>query len=462
MLRLSATVGTAICPPVSLMSRRGRRRTVAREPQPAIIESLNHDGRGVARIDGKVVFIRGALPGEEVMFIPRHNRKNYGEGDCIEVIKASVDRVEPHCQHFGVCGGCSLQHMKSEAQIHAKQQIMLENLHYLGKVEPEKVLDPLTGPYWGYRRKARLGVKYVFKKDSVLVGFRERSSSYLADIHDCKILYPAVGEDLLELRKVMMELSARERIPQIEMAVGDDDSVALVLRTLERLGEGDRLLLKEFAEKKGFQIYLQTKGPDTVTPLYPERAHLSYRLPEFDLELFFTPLDFTQINAAINRKMVDLAVKMLDPQPDERILDLFCGLGNFSLPLARKAGFVVGVEGDAGLVERARHNAKHNGITNIEFFSADLADDPQQYDWFTGRFDKLLIDPARAGAAEVISHLAKLEVCRIVYVSCNPATLARDAGEIVNRYGYKLVSVGVMDMFPHTTHVESIALFEKK
>ncbi len=443
------------------MARRRRRKQVEVEPQHAVIESLNHDSRGVAHVDGKAVFIRGALPGEEVMFRPSRSRKSYSEGDCVEVIKASEDRIEPHCAHFEICGGCSLQHMKPEVQIHAKQQILLENLQHLGKVQPETILPPLTGPHWGYRRKARLGAKYVFKKESVLIGFRERSSSFLADIQRCEVLHPAIGEHLLGLRELMMGLTARERIPQIEVAIGDE-SVALIFRTLDPLDEEDKTRLKMFAEAKQFQIYLQPKGPDTVTLLYPSTAQLSYRLAEFDLEFLFNPLDFTQVNADINQKMMSLAIEMLDPQSDECILDLFCGLGNFSLPLARKAGSVVGVEGDEGLVERARQNAVHNGIINAEFFSSDLSDDPEKQNWFGGGFDKLLIDPARAGAAEVIAQLPKLGVSRIVYVSCNPATLARDAGEIVNTHGYRLVSAGVMDMFPHTTHVESIALFEKE
>ena len=440
--------------------RRRRRKQVEAEPQYAVIESLNHDSRGVAHLDGKAIFIRGALPGEEVMFRPTRSRKSYSEGDCVEVLKASDDRVEPRCEHFEICGGCSLQHMKPEVQIDAKQQVLLENLKHLGKVQPETILPPVTGSHWGYRRKARLGAKYVFKKESVLIGFRERSSSFLADIQRCEVLHPAIGENLLELRDLMMGLNARERIPQIEVAIGDA-SIALIFRTLDPLDEDDKTRLKAFSETRGFQIYLQPKGPDTVTLLHPEKAQLSYCLPEFDLEFLFNPLDFTQVNAEINRKMMSLAVEMLDPQPDERILDLFCGLGNFSLPLARRAGSVVGVEGDEGLVERARQNAAHNGIKNAEFFSADLSDDPSSRSWFGGGFDKLLIDPARAGAAEVIAQLPKLNVSRIVYVSCNPATLARDAGEIVNRHGYRLVSAGVMDMFPHTTHVESIALFEK-
>lgn len=426
---------------------------------PAHIESLGHDGRGVAHVDGKVAFIEGALPGEEVLFKHLAQRKKFDEGYVTEIIRPSPVRVEPRCPHFGMCGGCSLQHMDARAQIEAKQQIMLDNFRRIGGVEPETVLEALTASHWGYRRKARLGCRYVPKKESMLVGFREKRSALLAELTRCEVLHPAVGERIMKLRELLGGLRAYKRMPQIEVAVGDD-VVALVFRNLDELAEGDIDRLVQFGRQNNIHIYLQPKGPDSAYLVWPERSQLSYRLDEFELEMLFEPTDFTQVNAEINRKMVSRAVAMLDPQSGERVLDLFCGLGNFTLPLARRAGHVVGVEGEGGLVQRGRQNAAHNGVSNVEFFVADLTREPHQHPWFGTGFDKLLIDPPRSGAFEIVKHVPAFGARRIVYVSCNPATLARDAQVLVEA-GYKLKSAGVMDMFPHTTHVESIALFER-
>lgn len=440
------------------MTRRNLKKMPV-EPVRADVESLTQDARGVAHIGGKAVFIEGALPGEEVMFTYVAQHRRYDEGQAVQILKASPHRVEPRCPHFNVCGGCSLQHMAVEAQILAKQQVLLDSLAHIGKVAPESLLPPLTGPHWGYRRKARLSAKYVIKKPAMLVGFREKRSNLLADLTRCDVLDPSVGEHLMELRVLLDGMDARDRIPQIEVAVGDHYT-ALVFRTLADLDGDDQARLREFGERHGFQIYLQPGGPETTILLWPESATLSYRLPDYDLELFFLPTDFTQVNAELNRTMINRALGLLDPQPGERVLDLFCGLGNFTLPLARRAGSVVGVEGSEELVKRARDNAQRNGITNVEFHAADL-NLAVDHSWAGPGFDKILLDPPRTGALEAVKHLPAFGASRMVYVSCNPATLARDAAELVHNHGYRLVSAGVMDMFPHTTHVESIALFER-
>lgn len=433
---------------------------------PAQVESLNHDGRGVAHVDGKAVFIEGALPGEEVLFTYVAQHKRYDEGAVTQILQPSAQRVTPRCAHFNVCGGCSLQHMEAAAQIEAKQQVMLDNLRQIGRVAPEQLLPPLTGPHWGYRRRARLGVKFVIKKDRLLVGFREKRSALLADLERCEVLHPSVGERLPELRTLIASLESYNLIPQIEVAVGEaarstkDEATALVFRNLAALSDSDLEKLRQFGEMHSLQIYLQPAGPESVSLLWPEAASLSYRLPDEGLELFFAPTDFVQVNGDINRAMIAQVISLLDLQPQERVLDLFCGLGNFTLPLARHAGHVMGVEGEAKLVQRAKDNALHNNIKNAEFYAADLSQELTQQPWAEQHFDKILLDPPRTGALEIVRQLPLFGASRIVYVSCNPATLARDAEELV-QHGYKLAAAGVMDMFPHTTHVESIALFEK-
>ena len=443
------------------MARRRKGPKLPSEPVRAHIDDLSHDGKGVAHIDGKTVFIEGALKGEEVDFIYVEKKRNYDVGVAHTIHRAVPERVEPKCAVFGICGGCAMQHMAPEMQILAKQEVLLENLERIGKVTPAQVLPPLTGPHWGYRRKARLGVRYVEKKGRVLIGFREKRKPYICEMARCEVLHPSVGECLLELSELIGSLEARDRIAQIEVAV-DDTQTALVLRNLSPLQKVDRERLIAYAQTRGLCLLLQPGGPDSVTPLWPESIQLSYSLPDYDVHFDFSPTGFTQVNTDINRKMVPYAIAMLEVKTDERVLDLFCGLGNFTLPLARLAREVVGVEGSEELVALARANAERNGLDNVSFHAADLAKEVELLPWWKQGFDKVLLDPARDGAQEAIPHIAKLGVKRIVYVSCNPATLARDAGLLVNEYGYKLEQAGVMDMFPHTAHVESIALFTRK
>ena len=442
------------------MSRRPRKKRMPPPVSDVTIESLGHDGRGVTHLDGKAVFIDGALPGEVVSFEYLTTRKKFDEGRVLEVQQASPDRVEPGCQHFGLCGGCTLQHMDATAQIQAKQQVLLDNLKHIGNVVPEAVLDPLTGPVWGYRTKARLGAKFVIKKDRLLVGFREKRNPYVADLSRCEVLHPSVGERFQELIEVIGALEAKARIPQVEVSVSEG-TTALVFRHLDPLCESDLDTLKQFSIDQDIHVYLQPGGPDTVFPFWPEQSILSYHLPEQGIEIRFQPTDFTQVNTDINQQMVRRVLEMLALDQQDRVLDLFCGLGNFTLPMARLAGTVTGVEGDAGLVNRARENAVLNNIENVSFHAADLAVDAPDVAWAGGNYNKVLLDPPRCGAAEVMNTLGNIRPQQIVYVSCHPGSLARDAGTLVNEMGYKLRSAGVMDMFPHTAHVESIALFSQ-
>ena len=441
------------------MSKRSRRRPLPAPVTGVTIESLAHDGRGVAHIDGKAVFVDGALPGEVVSFEYTTSRRKFDEGRVTAVQTASPDRVEPRCAHFGVCGGCSLQHLDSAAQIQAKQQTLLDNLRHIGKVEPESLLPPLTGPAWGYRTKGRLGVKDVVKKGRVLVGFREKRSPYVADLARCEVLHPAVGDRLEGLSGLIEQLEARARIPQIEVAVASE-TTALVFRHLDPLTPHDHDVLKRYAMDQGVHVYLQPAGPDTVQVLWPEKSVLSYTLASESVVIEFQPTDFTQVNTAINEQMVARVLEMMSLGETDTVLDLFCGLGNFTLPLARHAGQVTGVEGDAGLVSRARDNAALNGLDNTAFHVANLAVTNTGAAWAGSGYNKVLLDPPRSGAAEVMPLLGNIHPQRIVYVSCHPGSLARDAGTLVNELGYRLLSAGVMDMFPHTAHVESIALFE--
>ena len=447
------------------MARR-RRRKLPQEPVSAKIESLSHEGRGIARVEGKTVFVNGALPGEDALFQYKKQRPKYDEAHALEISNPAAERVEPKCEFFGLCGGCSLQHMQHDKQIEHKQSVLLEQLAHIGKVKPKSVIPPLTGPVWGYRRKARLGVKYVEKKERVLVGFREKYSPFVADMNSCEVLHPSVGRLIEPLQHLITELSLIKQIPQIEVAIGDEVT-ALIFRHLADFNDEDIRKLSAFAEQHNIDIYLQSGGLDSVVPLSNKitettARQLSYALTEFDVTLNFLPTDFTQVNLEINRGMVPQALELLQVNSEDRVLDLFCGIGNFTLPLARKAESVLGVEGDQALVERARQNAIFNSIDNVEFRAIDLAKEDLNDDFLKGGFNKLLLDPARNGAQEVIEKMNLKSIERIVYVSCNPATLARDAGSLVNDKGYKLEQAGVMDMFPHTTHVESIAVFSKK
>lgn len=422
------------------------------------IVDLSHDGRGVARVDGKALFVAGALPGETVRARIVKRSRHFDEGKVEEILVRSPERIEPRCKHFGTCSGCTLQHLPQAAQIAAKQRVLAENFERIGKVAPQRWLEPLTADAWGYRRKGRLSVKWVAKKDKALVGFREDNPRFVADLSECHTLLPAVGLRLAALGALVGSLDAKADIAQIEIAAGDD-TVALTFRNLKPLSAADTEALVAFGREHGIAILLQPGGPDSVAPLWPETVPLSFRIPDFDIQLAFRPLDFIQVNGGMNLRMIARTVELLDLSPNDRVLDLFCGLGNFTLPLARRAGEVVGVEGEAALVARSRENAIANGIGNVEFFAADLAADQRDAPWAKRAYDKLLLDPPRSGAAAVLEYLPRKGTDRIVYVSCHPGSLARDAGTLVERHGFTLEAAGVMDMFPHTAHVESIALF---
>ncbi|MET0225890.1 MAG: 23S rRNA (uracil(1939)-C(5))-methyltransferase RlmD [Dokdonella sp.] len=424
------------------------------------ITDLSHDGRGVARIDGKAVFVAGALPGERARIRYTKRSRNFDEAKVEELLTRSPERIEPRCIHFGTCSGCTLQHLPAAAQIAAKQRVLAENFERIGKVGPARWLDPLSDEPWGYRRKGRLSVKWVEKKGRALVGFREDNPRFVADLSICHTLLPQVGERLSALGELVGALDAKAHIAQIEIAAGDD-ATALTFRNLQPLSAQDRAALIAFGQQHALAILLQPGGPDTVTPLWPEVVPLSFRIPASDIEIAFRPLDFIQVNAGMNRRMIARAIDLLDPQPGDSVLDLFCGLGNFTLPIARRVASVVGVEGEAALVARSRENATANGIGNAEFFAADLAADQRSTPWALRHYDKLLLDPPRSGAAAVLDYLPRKDTQRIVYVSCHPGSLARDAGTLVQRHGFSLAAAGVMDMFPHTAHVESIALFER-
>ncbi|MGB5259448.1 MAG: 23S rRNA (uracil(1939)-C(5))-methyltransferase RlmD [Gammaproteobacteria bacterium] len=441
------------------MSKRTRKKRLPEPVSHIAIDSLAHDGRGVAHVEGKAVFIEGALPGELVGFEYLVTRRKFDEGQVTDIHQAAPDRVTPKCIHFGVCGGCSLQHLSPGAQIAAKQQVLMDNLERIGGVSPQSILPPLTGPVWGYRNKARLGVKDVQKKGRVLVGFREKHASFVADLTRCEVLHPAAGGRIDVLARLVESLDARARIPQIEVAVSDAVT-ALVFRHLDPLSEADEVRLADFAASHGIHVWLQSGGPDTVRPFAPLDSRLSYQLPGQSVEIRFRPTDFTQVNPAINAQLVARVLAMLDLSGDDQVLDLFCGLGNFTLPIARQAGSVTGVEGEAGLVARARDNAAHNRLNNVTFEVANLAADCRDSVWAGGSYNKILLDPPRSGATGVLDVLGNMQPQRIVYVSCHPGSLARDAAVLVREQGYTLVTAGVMDMFPHTAHVESIALFE--
>lgn len=442
-----------------------KRKTLPAEPVEADIESLTHEGRGLAHVNGKAVFVDGALPGERVRFRYRRMRRRYDEGGVVEVLRAAPERVEPRCPHFGVCGGCSLQHLDPAVQIRLKQESLADVFARIGKVAPARWLEPLVAGHWGYRRKARLGVRYVAKKGRTLVGFRERANSLLADLSCCAVLHPQIGERLPSIAAAIDALSIRDQVPQIEVAMGDTQCV-LIFRVMQPPSASDIAVLQSLGAREGFHISLQEGGAESVRSLSEQEIDLHYQLPQYGIDIAFQPTDFTQVNLELNRLMVDRALDLLDVQPDDAVLDLFCGLGNFTLPLARRAARVVGVEGDAGLTLRAASNAVRNRIGNVRFdtanlFAANLFDEPDRQPWTRARYAKALLDPPRTGAIEVLDWLPRLGVERILYVSCYPATLARDADRLVNGLGYTLCAAGVMDMFPHTAHVESMALFER-
>ncbi len=431
--------------------------------QPLHIESLDHEGRGVGHIEGKTLFVDGALPGERVRYSSYRKKPNFEQAQATDILKASPFRVTPRCRWFGLCGGCSHQHLDEAAQVASKQRVLEDCFAHIGKVKPETMLSPIHGPTWGYRRRARLSVRHVPKKGGVLVGFHERRSSYVADMTSCEVLPPRISRLLPLLRTLVESLSLRDRLPQIELAAGDAVDV-LVLRVLEPPTTEDEALLRQFADAHRVQFWLQSKGPDTAVPFHPlDAPALDYRLDEFNLVMPFRPTEFTQVNQDINAMLVRRALRLLDPRPGERIADFFCGLGNFTLPIARRGASVLGIEGAAGLVKRGIENAASNGLSgNTEFRVADLFQMTPEAYAALGEFDKILIDPPRDGAIELVKSLPDTGAPhRIVYVSCSPATLARDASVLVHQKGYRLTTAGVANMFPHTAHVESIALFER-
>ncbi|MCO4812201.1 MAG: 23S rRNA (uracil(1939)-C(5))-methyltransferase RlmD [Gammaproteobacteria bacterium] len=437
-------------------------RKKRRGPETAVIGGVTHDGRGVADTDGKKVFVAGALEGENVTFQRRKFHRNFDEAELLEVHESSSDRIDAKCEAFGRCGGCSLQHITPEHQRKIKAQTLTDNLERIGRVTPEAWLEPMTGPVWHYRRRARLAVKDVYGKGRTLVGFRERHAPYITDMQRCEVLAQPIDGMIAELSEMIGSLSIKARLPQIEVAVAEND-IALVFRVLDPPTDADNGLLRQFGEKHELRIYLQTGGLDTVALFYPDAVaeSLYYTLPEFDIRVDFEPIDFVQVNGDINRRMVNFAAAQLGAGPRDRVLDLFCGIGNFSLPLARQAGTVLGVEGEASLTQRAAVNAGRNGLDNVSFRVADLGKIDGTEGWVKEGWDRMLLDPARSGAAEVVTRMHLFGPERIVYVSCHPGTLARDAGTLVHEQGYQLESAGIIDMFPHTAHVESIAVFRK-
>lgn len=451
------------------MSRRRRRRPQPAGPFETTITALANDGRGIGRVPeadasgdpGKVIFIDGALPGETVQFMRVSNRSDFAEGRLDVVLKPGPDRIEPPCPHAGYCGGCKLQHLAPTAQLREKQQQMLDALARIGKVKPLEILEPLTGPTLGYRRRARLSVRDVPAKGRVLVGFRERDKPYVADIDHCQVIVPELGQRLMELSDVLGKLSIRAGIPQIEIAYGDE-SAALTIRCLSEPTAEDREQLAALEQSLDVQVFLQPAGPDSIQPLNPPARPLMYRLPDDDVTLAFEPQDFIQVNGEINRALVRRALNALQLKSGDRVLELFAGLGNFTLPMARRGAQVHAVEGDAALVARADANAQRNELDQyITTEVANLFESPQDWQWPGQTFDLALLDPPRAGAAECLDALARSGVRRIVYVSCHPATLARDVGRLVHDHGYRCEQAGVIDMFPQTAHVESMAVLTR-
>ena len=428
-----------------------------------IIESLDHEARGITRLEGKTIFVEGALPGEKVEYTSFRRKPNYEVAQADRILKASPDRVAPKCPHYGSCGGCSMQHLDSTAQVAAKQRVLESNLWHLGRLRAEQLYAPIHGPAWGYRFRARLAARFVAKKGGMLIGFHERKSSYIADMTTCPNLPPHVSKLLVPLRELVAGLSISAAMPQVELAVGEHIT-ALVLRNLEALTAADEARVKAFADHHDVVFYLQPQGPATAYRFYPlEGPRLTYALPEYAIEHAFSPTEFTQVNHAVNRVLVRRAMALLDPRPGERIADMFCGLGNFTLPIARLGAQVVGVEGSRELVRRAGENAAANGLADkVEYGVANLFEATPESLAALGRFDKMLIDPPREGALELVKAIDPEQAPRrIVYVSCNPSTLARDAAILVSQKGYRLLGAGVVNMFPNTSHVESIALFEK-
>ena len=428
----------------------------------AVVQDLTHEGHGVVKVDQKVYFVDGVLPGEKISFSPERKRKGKLPGKLDRVHVPSADRVPPQCEYFGVCGGCALQHIDPHAQLKFKQKVLLDNLERIGHVTPEKVLDPVQGSLWHYRRKARLGVKFVPKKGGILVGFRERNSSFITSLKYCKTLDLGISGMLPGLHDVISDLSHNNRIPQVEVAAGDN-GIDMVFRHLEEASEKDKAVLSDYALKNNINLYLQPKGLESIYPLSPASPDpLHYNLEEYDLKLEFSATDFIQVNAEMNQRMVSNALEFLELTQTDKVLDLFCGLGNFTLPIARSGCNVVGIEGETRLVEKGYANAKLNGIGNVEFLKMDLFQDALSPQILKGDFNKVLLDPPRSGAWNMVARvIPSLRPEIVVYVSCNPATLARDSDQMVNSNGYTLTAAGAINMFPHTAHIESIAVFKR-
>jgi len=432
-----------------------------------LITALDQEGRGIARIDGKAVFVEGALAGELVTIETYRKRPTYELARATGILRASPSRVAPLCPHFGVCGGCSLQHLEAAAQVAAKQRVLEDALWHIGRVRAGELLTPIHGPAWGYRQRARLSVRDVPKKGGVLVGFHERKSSFITDMRSCPVLPPHISSLLPSLRELIGSLSLRDRLPQIELAIGDDaddgtGNEVLVLRNLAALTADDERALADFADRHGVRLYLQPQGPATVQAFHPPARTLGYALADFAVRIEFQPTDFTQVNVAMNRMLVRRAIGLLEPTEGDVVADFFCGLGNFSLPIARRGAQVVGVEGSAPLVRRAQANAQANGLADrARFVVADLFEATPASLEALGAIDKALLDPPREGAIALVKALPVARLSRVVYVSCNPATLARDSSVLVHERGFALRKAGIVNLFPHTAHVESVALFTR-
>ncbi len=441
------------------MARKKRSRQRP-EPVTVRIEAMSHEGRGIANINGKTVFVFGALKNELVKIQIQKTSRKFDQASTVEVLEASPLRIEAKCEAFERCGGCSLQHLHSDDQVSFKQQTLFDMMQHAGLVAGE-VLPALRSGPWGYRRKARLGVKYVRKKGRVLVGFRERNTPFLADMSQCEVLIPEVGHRLQELADLIQQLDARESIPQIEVAA-DDDRIVLVFRHLKDLSEADLEKLSAYAQQSGFCIQLQHGGPDSIINLFPEEQSLKLKpVPDEDTHINFSAVDFVQVNHDINQQMVAQALKHLDLQKEDRVLDLFCGLGNFTLPMAGRCTSVTGVEGDLAMVQRAKENAKANQVENTDYYAADLSVVDKDRPWMKQRFDKILLDPPRSGAMELAESIKRFKARVIVYISCQPTSLVRDS-KVICSNGYDMARLGVMDMFPQTAHVESMAVFKRK
>ncbi len=438
-----------------------RRKHLPEEPFDVTVDSLDRSAMGVARHGERAVRVFDALPGEHIRGRYLFGRKLRGKVEVLEVLQPAPERVVPRCPSFGHCGACALQHLSLSAQREYKQSQLLQAFEEQGMVRPRSVYAPLAGPAWNYRRKARLSVRVVPAKGRVLVGFRERNGRFVTDMNECHVLHPDIADALPRIAALIGELEQPSALPQVEVACGDSGS-AMVLRHLESLGDSDLERLRRFADETGIGVYLQGGGPESVQLLTPPDLQLEYRVEELDLRFRFEPLDFVQVNAGLNGAMLLRALELLDPGGDDRVLDLFCGLGNFTLALATRAGGVCGVEGSAEMVGRARENAVLNRLHNVSFHALDLYQRSAAAPWPAARYTKVVLDPPRSGALELLPWIAASSASQVLYVSCNPETLARDAGVLVREYGFELSGAGIMDMFPHTPHSEAIALFERE